>query len=261
MLVKNGNKMGLRKLIKTSFEVYYKNIAIWLFVCLLVYSPLCIRDCMVSSKLYNSGLVFLKDSDVLAHMLKFFSEISASGWFLFWLPNVVFVPIGRAVISFVVSQTMLKKNKVISEILDNSLLKWKKLLLASIFYNIIFLVSLYCFYPTMIALNNCGAFSSMIMSCILLRKHLIKTVFLISITKLFSLLASFLFGYFIEVFFFLGDNFIVHSMVTWLFSNMIGIFFNIVLIVWFLNMFSVSIADLVNKNFNQEDKNKKDLDL
>jgi len=259
--------MGVWKLVKTSFEIYCKNIIIWLVVCVFVYSPLCIRNSLLSSLIQNSldnasqaSMSFNNVSQIISAYGQVFSQKSVLEQLIFCVPEIFFVPMGLAMIAFVVKQSLYKERVVAFEILDNSLAKWKKVLMASCFYRLIlllplcfifpvvFLVSFY-FYPVIIALSKCGVFGSMIVSHISLAGHLIKAAALILSTKLLSWMARFFISNFIGVFVPIEESFVLGTLIIEFLSSLVDIFFSVLLVVWFLDTSYVNMIAMINKKF------------
>lgn len=235
--MKNSNEIKFGSLIKTSVRIYFKNIFSWILICILVYLPMHICTYLMPHKFSSSHSII----DAV-YSLKLFPAV------IFFLPSILFNPLGIAAVSFIVQQNLFNKSIAVSEVLDNSLMKWKNLIWTAILYysiviftsflfipSIYFSVSFY-FYITVIALSKYTGIHAMMISRFSLVGHWFKAAGLIFLSMAVSaILSSFINLSGAQAI----TNFFLAKLIFSLISEFVDIFFKIILIVWFLSIATI----------------------
>ena len=220
--------------IKKSAQIYFNNILIWLMICLLIYMPMYICVYFMPDRFQS-----------MQNVISAISSMRIFSIMVYFLPIILFNPLAMAAITCVVDQSLSNKSINIEKILDNSLMKWKQLVIAAVIYycsiiftsfliipSIYFAVSFY-FYPTVIALSKYKGNQAMMISRLSLFRRWFKTAGLIFVSLFLSSILNI----------FLADllptqleNLFITKIIFSLACKFIDIFFDTLLIVWFLSV-------------------------
>lgn len=222
-------------ILQKSFHIYCENIFSWLIICILVYMPMNICRYLA-----------------LKNILQSVRTINLFHICMNFLPIILFEPLGIAAISFIVQQNLFHKKIIMSEVLDNSLMKWRKLIIATTLYYLIvlltstlvlpaiyFFVSFY-FYATIIALSEFDGMRAMLISRISLLNRWFKAAGLIFVSITSSVFISFFLVRFIPND--IGNYFAIKLLFNFV-IDFIDIFFKIILVVWFLSIATIKIDE------------------
>jgi hypothetical protein len=252
----------LRKSFSVAINIFKKDFLIIILIYVLVYLP------MDSCYLFANNT----SSDQINYLFKIILSADFFRLILYFIPSLIFGPLGTASLSSVVSQYLArekskeenKKEKIsIEKIIDCSLIKWHRLIIANFSYYAIIMFSFpffifpaiffavyFYFCITIISLTQkISTFPAMLLSMFNLQGKFFKT--LIIMTAIFvinSLLNYSLFqivkntlniNIFLYIFCFILSIFL---------SRLVEMFLKIILINYFLNYACLMIPE-INKKF------------
>lgn len=243
--MKKSYGLKFSDVIKKSIQIYFKNILAWLMIYLLIYLPMFICVIFMPAKFQS-----------MESMISAIYSFNLTAMIFYFLPIVLFNPLAMAAITCIVDQGLSDKSIDIQFVLDNSLMKWKQLIFGAIIYycsivftsflilpSIYFAVSFY-FYPTVIALSKFKGNQAMFISKLSLTGRWLKSAILIFVSLT---LASILNIYIVNLWPAQLGNLFVSKIVLDLICKLVDVFFEVVLIIWFL---SVSMIKSDEKEVN-----------
>lgn len=239
--MKKNNDINLIGIIKNSVRIYFKNIFAWVMICFFVYTPMFVCDYLMPEQFQTPANVFNA-----VYSFNIFKMM------IYFLPPILFNPLAIAVIACVIEQSLYNKTIDVSYVLDNSLLKWKDLVYSAvIYYSIVLFTSLliipaiyfsvsFYFYIPIIALSKYKGMKAMLISKLAIMGRWFKAAGLIFLSMILSTMISLFIERFLPI---QAENLFITKIIFSLVCKFIDIFFEIVLIVWFLSTSVIKVDE------------------
>ena len=239
------NNLTLLRLFKVSASIYFKNVFIWLLICLFIYLPMWV--CFVFG---------MARFDLSVDLLQVLEKVNFYDIIILSLPFVLFNCLATAAISSVVQQNIFNKKADLKVVLDDSLLKWGKLVATSFLYFailgisysipilFIFFAVVFYFYAVVVALSGYDCFKAMRICWLSMKGHWFDGTVVIFLCSFARFYLRFFLSEFVRNY---VSSMPVYFAVYVFLSEVLGVFLTVFLIVWFLSIAMAKIEGDKNK--------------